>query len=153
MCSQSWTTVTDFSQKIKTITEVTFMTQTIERGESGVFCARIYDTNTSRLITQAEIESISYTVYKILSSLRSSEATRTAVTGHENIAVDKNETILEKAINDEYWTTDEIGYNFIHEPNTRIVPMFPESGNYEVIYTICLIAGNPIPLTYNVAVS
>ena len=130
------------------------MTETIYRGESGVFCARIFDTNnTDRLLTQAEIDTISYTAYKITESLRSSVAARTAVSGHENIPVDKNETILEDAITDQYWTTDSIGYNFLHEPDTRAEPMFPEPGRYEVVYTIHLLSGNPIPLTFTVTVS
>ena len=129
------------------------MTETIGRNESGVFCARVFDTNTNRLITQDEIESIRYSVYKVVSSLRSTVESRTAVTGHEDVAVDKNETILEEAIHDEYWTTDEIGYNFIHEPDTRTDSMFPEAGNYEVVYTIRLVSGNPIPITFNVPVS
>ena len=130
------------------------MTDTIRRYESGVFCARIFNTNTNTLITREEIDSISYTAFKLTTkSLMSNSVTRTAITGHTQIAVDKTETLLEEAIKDNYWTLDETGYNFIHIPDTRENAMFSDSGNYEVVYTINLISGNPVILTFSVTVA
>ena len=130
------------------------MTDTIRRYESGVFCARIFNTNTNTLITREEIDSISYTAFKLTTkSLMSSSVTRTAITGHTQIAVDKTETLLEEAICDNYWTLDETGYSFIHIPDTRENAMFSDSGNYEVVYTINLVSGNPVILTFSVTVA
>ena len=130
------------------------MTDIIQRYESGVFCARIFDTNTNVLLTKEEIDSITYTVFKLSTkSLMSSSVTRTAVNGHTDITVDKTTTLLEEAINDNYWSLDETGYNFIHIPDTRENAMFSDTGNYEVVYTINLVSGNPIILTFSVTVS
>lgn len=130
------------------------MTDTIRRYESGVFCARIFNTNTNAILTKEEIDSITYTTFKLTTkSLMSSSVTRTPITGHSDITVDKTETLLEEAINDNYWTLDETGYNFIHIPDTRENAMFSDSGNYEVVYTINLVSGNPVILTFSVTVA
>ena len=139
---------------VSSINKGVFMTDTIRRYESGVFCARIYDTNTNVLLTKEEIDSISYTAFKLSTkSLMSSTVTRTAITGHTDIAIDKTTTLFEEAINDNYWNADETGYNFLHIPDTRENAMFSDTGNYEIIYTINLISGNPVILTFEVTVS
>lgn len=146
-----WATITEMALATTTVKEFTFMTTEIYRNEAGVFCARIADTNTGSIIQPSEVESITYTAYKL--STASLRSTRTAVTNHSNVSVTPADVMLEECITDSYWTVDETGYNFIHQPDIRTNPMFSEAGKYEVIYTILPTTGNPITLTYIITVS
>ena len=130
------------------------MSDTIRIYDSGVFCARIFNTSTGALLTKEEVESITYTASRLTTkSLMSGTVTRTPVEGHSNITVDKSQVFLEEAIKDNFWSIDETGYSFIHIPNTRTNQLFTEAGKYEVLYNIQLIEGNPVVLAFEVTVS
>ena len=123
----------------------------ISPGRCAVFCARIYDHNTGVLLQASEVESISYSAYKLDMNLK--RVLRTAVEGHTEVAIPVIPTVLEEPIKDEYWHSDNIGYSFIHEPDTRTHPLFDEIGNYDVVYTIRPYVGNPIVIPYRVNVT
>ena len=123
----------------------------ITTGRSVVLCARIYDHNTGAPLHPTAVASLSYTAQRLVLTLRS--VTRTAVAGHSNINVPVVPAILEVPIKDEYWHTDETGYNFIHEPDTRTTPLFDEIGTYDIVYTIRPVSGNPIVIPFRVVVS
>lgn len=149
--TSEWSVVTAVAVPFTTTTEATFMTTEIKRFEAGVFCARIFDTNTGAILQPEAVSSISYTAYRVTNTL--GNKTRTAIENHTNIEVPINGTMLEEPIVDDYWTTDETGYNFIHQPDIRTNQMFTEVGDYEVIYTITPITGNPIPLHFSINVT
>ncbi len=115
------------------------------------FCARIFDTNTDAILQPSAVSTIFYSAFKLTNSL--GNTTRTPIANHTNIEVPTNGTMLEEPILDDYWTTDETGYNFIHQPDIRTNQMFTEVGDYEVIYTITPITGNPVPLHFSIKVT
>lgn len=121
-----------------------------QSGETPLFFARLTDTADDSLITPELVTSITYTCFK--RSTPWGIETRTAVDGHEDVYVPL--TALESQVidDDERWTTDDIGYNFHHEPDCRTKPLFPSSGNYVVVFTVLPITGNPIPIVYYISV-
>lgn len=143
----AWSIITDISRPFTHIKKATFMTTELKRDEAGVFTARVFDTNTCICLQESEIESIQYTAYR--SSYATSSKSRVPITGHTNIAVAVSDVWLEEPIVDEYWSADEIGYNFIHQPDIRNAPMFTDVGHYEIVYRILPMVGNPIILTFD----
>lgn len=94
-----------------------------------------------------EIVSASYTVWRLDDR---DAAVRTAVPGHEDVAVPVAECLLPEPVIDENWTHDAKGYNFRHIPRStnpsaspeESTPLFPVPGrNYLVEYR--LIAEDP----------
>jgi hypothetical protein len=62
-------------------------------------------------IVQADIASAKYSVYLLDDQDADS---RTAITGHTDVALTVNDLIFNTLQNDALWTVDETGYNFRH---------------------------------------
>ena len=62
-------------------------------------------------IVQADIASAKYSVYLLDDQDADS---RTAITGHSNVALSVADLVLNTLQNDALWTVDENGYNFRH---------------------------------------
>lgn len=122
-------------------------------GESPVLMARIQNSKTDAIITNESVSSISYSAYSESSGW--GIATRTPVTGHQNISIDPS-ALLSAVVaptSDPRWTVDSTGYNFIFEPNCRTNPIFPTAGEYVVIVTINFTNANPLPVVFNFSVN
>lgn len=119
-----------------------------QTGETPLFFARLTDTADDSLITPDLVASITYTCYKRRRSAQLGFEERVAVEGHENVYVPLTALEYQIVADDERWTTDDIGYNFHHEPDCRTYPLFPSRGNYAVVFTVLPITGNPIPIVY-----
>ena len=121
-------------------------------GESPVLMARIQDSKTGAIITNASVSSISYSAYSTSSGW--GIQTRTPVEGHEDVPVTASDALKAALVtNDPRWTVDTTGYNFIFEPDCRQAPIFPTAGEYVVVVTINFTNANPLPVVFNVSVN
>ncbi len=127
------------------------MSSYFNSGESPVLFARISDSETGTIIDPEDVESISYSCYKKTSSWASE--TKTVVTGHSNATVPSSAIKSELVTDDARWTLDQTGYNFIFEPNSRINPIFPTPGNYEIDVVVNFVDANPAPIKFEIQVN
>ena len=95
---------------------------------TGLFLARV-DYWTGSLITQATTASIKYTIYDLGVNAGDPPA---AVTGHDEVALEKGDVVFDTLQTDGRWTVDdEEGYNFAFQPSPSAQPPFPATGTVE----------------------
>ena len=141
-------TVIETARAYETTTEYILMSVYYNRGESPLLFARITDSATGAIIDPTSVSGITYTCYKLSSGW--GIESRTPVTDHEDVTVPTTALLV---TDDNRWTIDTVGYNFIFEPDSRTAPIFPDAGEYVVVVTISFSNANPIPLSYNVSVN
>jgi len=144
-------TVTETARAYETTTEYILMSVYYNRGESPLLFARITDSATGAIIDPTSVSGITYTCYKLSSGW--GIESRTPVTDHEDVTVPTTALLSALVTDDNRWTVDSTGYNFIFEPDSRTAPIFPDAGEYVVVVTISFSNANPIPLSYNVSVN
>ena len=144
-------TVIETARAYETTTEYILMSVYYNRGESPLLFARITDSATGAIIDPTSVSGITYTCYKLSSGW--GIESRTPVTDHEDVTVPTTALLSALVTDDNRWTVDSTGYNFIFEPDSRTAPIFPDAGEYVVVVTISFSNANPIPLSYNVSVN
>jgi hypothetical protein len=93
-------------------------------------------------ITQAGVSTIKYTIYEMDDG---DPTVRTAVDGHENVALTVSEIISDTLQTGAIWTEDATGYNFCHLIDIGSSPAFPVAQKrYLVEYLITPVSGQPI---------
>lgn len=104
----------------------------INLGESAVLLARLR-FNDGELITSATISSITYTI------------TRGPVVASTETLV-KGDVVSDTLVtDDDRWTVDETGYNFVWEP-----VVFATRGNYRVAVVVTPVSGTPRMMTWEI---
>jgi len=121
----------------------------VTAGYSAVLLARIVDWEAT-LLARADVLGASYTIFELDDR---DPASRTAVSGHENVALSTTE--LDAAIFDELqlgdarWTVDGRGYNFRFQPSADTAAPFPTPGRaYLAAFTFSPTAGEDFPVQW-----
>lgn len=114
---------------------------------SGVFLARLVGPN-GELLLPSDVASIVYSI--ALLDPRDPDS-RTAVTGHQQVAVTAAGVLLDMLQHDAAWTRDPIGYNFRHEIDVSQHEAFAAAGrSYLLTYTITPSAGQRVLMRFRV---
>lgn len=149
--SSAFSAITQTAAPFAYLTEYILMSDFYNAGETPVLFARITNSQTGAPIPAADVSAISYTCNRL--NVGWGTETRTPVEGHEDVDVDASAVLAALVTNDPRWTIDTTGYNFKLEPDSRTNPIFPSSGNYEIVVTIEFSNANPLPLVFNVTVN
>jgi hypothetical protein len=116
---------------------------------SAVLLARVVGIDGEN-ITQADIAAIHYSVYLLDDQDADS---RTAVTGHSQVALGVSQVVFDTLEQDATWTVDSIGYNFRHVLDVSAHPAFPAAGRrYLIEYTLTPQSGQAILVRYRMNV-
>ena len=119
-------------------------------GETPILFARLEDSATGDPLDDDLVESASYTVYR--KTFAWGNETRTEVDGHVAVPVPTSAFLAALVDDDPRWTTDSTGYNFVFEPDATQKPLFPNAGSYDLVVTVVLTSGNPVPIVYHIDV-
>ena len=104
---------------------------------------------TGSAITQATVESIAYTIYKLDEH---TEDTWTAVTLHTAIAVAVASAVFDTLQDDELWDVDSTGYNFRWTPDISTNAAFEVAGaTYLVDFSLTPTSGQVIHVRFLLA--
>lgn len=145
------TLLIDTSPKYTVVKDYMMMSSYYNRGETPLLFARVQDSADASLVPPAEVNDIVYSCFRKTTTWVSE--TRTPVAGHENVPIPVEAILPEAVTDDTRWTIDGSGYNFLYEPDSRINPIFPTVGKYEIVVTITFISGNPCPIVYDIEVN
>ena len=108
-------------------------------------CMARVDNYEGTLITQASVDTVTYTVYQLDEDYPDRPNTRTAVTGHEAVAVAKASCIFNTLQTGGLWSKDSTGYNFRHILDISSNQAFGTAGRkYLVEFTITPTSGQVI---------
>lgn len=149
--SSAFSAITQTAETFAYLTEYILMSDFYNAGETPVLFARITNSQTRDIIPASDVSGISYTCNRL--NVGWGTETRTPVEGHADVDVDASAVLAALVTNDPRWTIDTTGYNFKLEPDSRTNPIFPSSGNYEIVVTIEFSNANPLPLVFNVTVN
>ena len=120
---------------------------TVFQRAPATFMARVEDS-TGALLVQAAVNSVKYTVYKVVPG---EPETQSTIMGHENISLDKTVVVYDVLQTDSTWTVDAVGYNFRHEIDVSQYEAFPQAGDvYQVRYEITPVSGQKIVFRFQV---
>ena len=110
--------------------------------DGSVTClARVVGHNAAA-VTRTDISSIEYSIYLLEADDPDS---RTAVTGHTDVALDKISVVFDSLQTDARWTRDTTGYNFRHTINVAASAAFTLAGrDYLVEYRLTPYSGQVI---------
>jgi hypothetical protein len=114
---------------------------TVFVGGTAAMLARVLGM-TAQPIVQADLSSIAYSIF----ALDDTDATaRTPVTGHSAVVLTVSNVIFNTLQTDAVWTTDTIGYNFLHVIDITTHPAFTlAQQRYLVEYKLTPTSGQPI---------
>lgn len=120
---------------------------TVFKNGSATLLARVVGADGSP-INRAAIASAKYTVYLLDTTEKDS---RTAVSGHTNVAVDKASLIFDTLQTDAIWDVDYTGYNFKHVLAVTSNQAFSTAGeSYLIVFTLTPVSGQPILVRFRV---
>lgn len=120
---------------------------TVHKQGTATFLARVLGPSGAP-VTRAEISSIGYSLY--LLDDRDPDA-RTAVTGHEQVALTVDSVLLVSLETGAIWTRDAIGYNFRHTLGVSTQPAFATAGRrYLLEYRLTPATGQTILVRFRV---
>ncbi len=112
-------------------------------GGTGTFMARITG-HEDEAITRADIEAVEYSLFLIQNQAR------TAVAGHQAVALTVADVMLEALSTAAPWTKDEVGRNFQHILPITENPAFAEPlSKYILAYTLTPATGEPIAVDFD----
>ena len=110
--------------------------------EGSVTCLARIVGHDAAVITRADVASIEYSVFLLEAD---DPDGRTAVTGHDGIALDKISTLFDALQTDARWTRDTVGYNFRHAIDITSNAAFGLAGrDYLVEYRLTPYSGQVI---------
>ena len=116
---------------------------------SAILMARVVDADAGN-IAQADISTITYSVYLLDDS---DPTSRTVQTGHDAAELVVADTIYDALQTDSTWTADSTGYNFRHVVDRSIKEAFGTAGrNYLVEHTLTPTSGQIILLQFRINV-
>ena len=124
------------------------MSKVQNAGETPIMFARIVDSFTGDALTQSDISSIKYTIYKYgYSSARSGSYGKVAVgTSWTNQSVTVSDVIIDTPVSND--PRVDFAYNFKFEPDTLSDNPFADPGKFSVDFTITPTNGNKIPVIF-----
>lgn len=118
------------------------------RHESATLLARVVGADGAN-ITPADIESASYTVYRLDPDDPDSQ---TAVTGHQDVDVAPASLLFAELQLDAVWgDTDGTGYNLRHELDVSADEAFAAVGEYRVVFRLVPTSGQVIGVRFRAA--
>lgn len=92
------------------------------------------------LITQADVDTITYTVYGV-----GPNGTLEAVTGHDGETLTVADVVFDELQTGAPWSADATGYNFLHALDVSANAAFVAWGaRYLIVYRVNLTSGQPI---------
>lgn len=118
----------------------TILFGTVPHGGTRTILLRLttWGAEADRVIVQADISSIAYTIYEIKG--RDWEA----VTGHEGVAIAVASSVFDTLQNDSRWDEDSTGYNFRFTPSVASHPPFEKPNReYRVHIEFTPASGEP----------
>lgn len=124
------------------------------RNATPVLMARV-ENAAGEYVTQASLSSIAYTAYLLDADHPTDKDTRTAVTGHEGVAVAKASAVFDTLQTASPWDSDEdaIGYNLKHQLDLALGDVFTIAGRtYLVVFTLTPTSGQVILVKFVVQV-
>ena len=125
--------------------EATDIHGTVFKNGSATLLARIVGAGGTN-ITQADIGSVAYTVF--LLDDQDPDA-RTAITGHDHVALNVAAVVLNALGTDPLWTVDAVGYNFRHVLDVSAHAAFAVAGRrYLVEYRLTPVVGQVIVVRF-----
>lgn len=124
------------------------MSKVQNAGETPIMFARIVDSFTGDALTQSDISSIKYTIYKYgYGTARSGSYGKVAVgTSWTNQDVTVSDVIIDTPVSND--PRVDFAYNFKFEPNTLTDNPFADPGKFSVDFTITPTNGNKIPVIF-----
>lgn len=99
---------------------------TVFQNGTATFMARIRNFN-GDILTPDKVDSISYSVYLLELD---DPSKRTAVRGHQNVALNPAETLFSQLQQNANWTPDDTGYNFLWTLNVKTSNAFQYAGRH-----------------------
>jgi len=100
---------------------------------TGTFLWQVYGWD-GTLINQASVASLSYTVYLLADDPEAQPDTRTAVDGHEDVALDKTAVVFDAGQVDALWDElDAVGYNLRVTIDRSANEAFAIAGRYYLV--------------------
>jgi len=106
---------------------------TVFKGGSATCLARVVGHDAAP-ITRTDVSSIEYSIYLLEADDPDS---RTAVDGHDQVALDKISVVFDSLQTDARWTRDAVGYNFRHTISVTSNDAFAVAGrDYLVEYRL-----------------
>ncbi len=134
------------------VTEAFFaMSASFNNSETPVFFARVVKSETGATVTQEDVATISFTLYRYnVASIRSGASGFEAVEGFDGITLNVADVVVDAPQEDA-----RCGFapNVIWEPPTRENNPFKTAGNYRGAFTITPAAGNTIPVVIDFKVA
>ena len=123
------------------------------RNSSPVLFARVQDSAGTN-ITQASVSTITYSVYLLDADWPQDRDNRTAVTGHQAVAVSKTAAVFDALQTaDTRWDVDATGYNFRHQIDVSANACFSVAGRFYLVeFTITPTSGQVLIVQYVVRV-
>ncbi len=114
---------------------------TVFKGGSATCLARVVGHDAAA-VTRTDISSIEYSIYLLDADDPDS---RTVLSGHDAVAVDKITTVFDSLQTDARWTRDTTGYNFRHTIDVTSSAAFTLAGrDYLVEYRLTPYTGQVI---------
>lgn len=118
---------------------------TVFKGGSVTCLARVVGHN-AVAITRTDVAAIEYSVYLLEADDPDS---RTVVSGHDGVALDKMSVIYDSLQTDARWTRDAVGYNYRHAIDVASNAAFALAGrDYLVEYRLTPTAGQVILIRF-----
>lgn len=127
------------------------MYETFQTMQTPVMMARITNSETQALLTQADVTKVELTIYRhsATSSVRTI-SDRKPVSGWDGIEIPVADCFIDNPEQD-----PRVGFapNFKHEPDTYGSNPFDDPGYYEACYKISPVRGNKIPVVFKFILS
>lgn len=106
--------------------------------------ARVQNESGTR-INQASVSTVTCSAYLLDAEYPENPDTRTAVTGHSSVSLDKTSCIYDTLQTGGGWSKDTTGYNFSHVVDLSLGHVFGTAGRYVLVkVTITPTSGQPI---------
>ena len=128
------------------------MSEARNAGETPIFFARIVDSLTETALTQSDVSSVAYTIYRYgYGSARSGSYGKTPVTNWESLPVNVSDCFIDAPVSNDPRVS--FAYNFKFEPNTLTENPFDTAGKYSIEFIITPTSGNRIPVIFEVTLT
>lgn len=124
------------------------MSKVQNAGETPILFARIVDSFTGNPLTQSDISSVSYTIYRYgYGTARSGSYGKIAVgSDWTDVPVSVPDCVINTPVSND--PRVEFEYNFKFEPNTLTDNPFETAGKYSIDFIITPTNGNRIPVIF-----
>lgn len=125
-------------------------------GNTPVILARITNAVNDESISESSVQSVTFTIYSVKREMMGAVRRLSPLsTSFTDVSVDLTTTriLTPNFVKDNRWTTDDVGYNFIHRPGaiSGVLP-FENAANYEIRYSITMTNGDIVSVSVPVEI-